>query len=129
MLPWGSQRIRQDCIIMLLRSLPFLGAVLSRFADTPTPLASCLDHALGGEKGLVAWPDDWFFQKNDVGRWNLDIKVEPAVVTSPKTADQVAAMIRCAASHQFKVQAKCGGHSYGNFGKYTPNVLVCGRRY
>ncbi|KAI1339409.1 FAD binding domain-containing protein [Xylariaceae sp. FL0016] len=79
-------------------------------------LVECLSSALSGNPDLVAYPNAPFYQSHDVGRWNLDIKVEPAAVTFPTSSEQVAAVVKCAVHLDLKVQAKCGGHSYGNFG-------------
>jgi len=66
---------------------------------------------------LVAFPDKHRYQKKDVRRYNLAINVTPTAVTYPKTAIQVAAIIKCASDFRLKVQARSGGHSYGNYGK------------
>jgi FAD/FMN-containing dehydrogenase len=71
--------------------------------------------ALGGNSDLYALPNDPLYQANDVKPYNQDIAVAPAAVTYPKTAEQVAAIIKCAVQAGLKVQARCGGHSYANY--------------
>ena len=72
--------------------------------------------AVSNDKNLVAFPDKRHYQKDDVRTYNLSIKVTPKAVTYPKTSAQVAAIVKCAVDFQLKVQARSGGHSYGNFG-------------
>lgn len=38
--------------------------------------------------------------------------IAPAAIIRPKSPEEVAAIVRCAAMHNLKVQAKSGGHSY-----------------
>ena len=78
-----------------------------------SPLTSCLSSALGSN---VAYPSNPLYQITDVRPYNLDIAVNPAAITYPSSAQQVAAVVQCAASGGYKVQARSGGHSYGNYG-------------
>ncbi len=82
-----------------------------------TPSGQCLLNAVGGNHNLVAFVGTPLYQDAYVKRWNLDIKVAPAAMTYPTTSDQVARIIKCANDANLKVQAKSGGHSYGNYGK------------
>jgi FAD/FMN-containing dehydrogenase len=66
--------------------------------------------------GSVAFPSDPFYQISDVKPYNLNIGVTPAAVSVPASAAQVAAIVKCAADRGYNVQAKSGGHSYGNYG-------------
>ena len=85
--------------------------------NTPSsPGAHCLLHALGGNSRLVFFPDYPFYEQIIVKPFNLNFPVTPAAVAFPETSEQVAAIVRCAADGGYKVQAKSGGHSYGNFG-------------
>ena len=79
-------------------------------------LATCLLAALGGNSDLVAFPIQANYTSDVVQPYNLDYPVRPAVVTFPQTAEQVAAIVRCAVESEYKVQPKSGGHSYGNYG-------------
>ena len=47
--------------------------------------------------------------------YNLRLVYEPAVITIPKTQDQVSSSVLCAAVAGLKVQAKSGGHSYASY--------------
>jgi FAD/FMN-containing dehydrogenase len=51
--------------------------------------------------------------------YNLNFPVTPAAIAFPKTSDQIAAIVKCAAENGYKVQARSGGHSYGNYGTYV----------
>lgn len=84
-------------------------------ASSGDNLKSCLKYALTGF-GSVAFPGDLFYQAVDVNRFNLNIPVTPAAVTFPTSSQQVAAVVKCAADNGYPVQAKSGGHSYGNYG-------------
>ncbi|KAH7363491.1 FAD binding domain-containing protein [Plectosphaerella cucumerina] len=86
-----------------------------------SPLAECLEDVCNGRSGCVGFPSDPLYQIKWVDRYNLltspwDIKVEPIAVTRPETTEEVAAFVKCAAENDVNVQAKSGGHSYGNYG-------------
>ncbi|KAF1944526.1 FAD-binding domain-containing protein [Clathrospora elynae] len=83
---------------------------------TSSPFQKCLESALGGNKDLVAVKDTPLFQLSHVRPYNLGIPVTPAAVTYPKTKDQIAAIVKCAVNNSLKVQPRCGGHSYANYG-------------
>ncbi|KAF1830620.1 FAD-binding domain-containing protein [Decorospora gaudefroyi] len=74
----------------------------------------CLEGAVG--KNNVAFKGASFFQISDVRPYNLDIPVTPAAVTYPETTEQIAAIVKCAVDNSLKVQPRCGGHSYANYG-------------
>lgn len=76
---------------------------------------TCLRDAVAGG-GSVAFPDALLYQAVDVKPYNLNFPVTPAAVTFPTTSDQVAAIVKCAADNGYPVQARSGGHSYGNYG-------------
>jgi FAD/FMN-containing dehydrogenase len=80
-----------------------------------TPLVKGIKAALGGNDDLYAFPTKITYQLEDVKPYNLTIPVKPAAVTYPKTATQVAAIIKCAVEAGLKVQARGGGHSYANY--------------
>lgn len=81
-------------------------------------IQTCLASAVGGDSALYAFPNKPLYQLLDVHPYNLDVAVSPVAVLYPKTSDQVAAIIKCAATG-YKVQARSGGHSYANFGKFS----------
>ena len=81
-----------------------------------TAIQKCLVDAVGGDKALLAHKDTPLFQLAHVKPYNLDIPVTPAAVTYPKSAEHVAAIVKCAADNDLKVQPRGGGHSYANYG-------------
>jgi FAD/FMN-containing dehydrogenase len=68
-------------------------------------------------KKLVALPSKDDYQFADVKPYNHEIKTAPVAVTYPTNPEQVQAIIKCANKWNMKVQARSGGHSYGNYGK------------
>ncbi|KAJ5096037.1 hypothetical protein NUU61_005393 [Penicillium alfredii] len=80
------------------------------------PGHDCFLAAVGNNTNLVAFPGEPFFPLRNLPLYNLNLPVAPAVITSPKTADQVSKIVRCADANGYKVQAYSGGHSYGNYG-------------
>ncbi|OKL62112.1 hypothetical protein UA08_02364 [Talaromyces atroroseus] len=76
----------------------------------------CLLNAVGNDPSLVAFPTALLYESVDVSPYNLDYPVTPAAVTFPETAEQISAIVQCAADADVKVQAKSGGHSYANYG-------------
>ncbi|PLB54572.1 FAD/FMN-containing dehydrogenase [Aspergillus steynii IBT 23096] len=76
----------------------------------------CLLSAVGGNRALVAFPDDPLYQATAVHPYNLNYPVTPAAVTYPETSEQVAAIVKCADKYDCKVQGRSGGHNYANFG-------------
>lgn len=83
--------------------------------STSVAVHDCLVDAVGGNEDLLAFSNDPLFQVSDVHPYNLDIDITPAAVTYPETADHIAGIVKCAAGAQLKVQARSGGHSYGNY--------------
>jgi hypothetical protein len=99
-----------------IRNLLLTATVASAaVASSGENLKSCLKYALP-DIGSVAFPGDLFYQVVDMNRYNLNIHVTPAAVTFPTSSQQVAAVVKCAANNGYPVQAKSGGHSYGNYG-------------
>ncbi|EMD61427.1 hypothetical protein GGP41_004043 [Bipolaris sorokiniana] len=74
----------------------------------------CLIKAVGDDN--AAFKGDPLYQVNDVKPYNLDIMITPTAVTYPGTADQVAAIVKCAAEYNLPVQSRSGGHSFANYG-------------
>lgn len=85
--------------------------------NTPsTAISKCLTTAVGGDGSLVTHKDTPLYQLTHVKPYNLDIPITPAAVTYPKSAEHIAAIVKCASEHNFKVQPRGGGHSYANYG-------------
>lgn len=76
--------------------------------------------ALGGQDHLIAFPTKLLYQFEDAKPYNLDYPIIPAAVTYPKTPEQIAKIIQFASTANLKVQARSGGHSYGNYGMFWP---------
>ncbi|TQB72086.1 hypothetical protein MPDQ_007158 [Monascus purpureus] len=87
-------------------------------------LHRCVLAAVGGNSSLTAFPGDPFYHISAVRPYNLNFPVTPAAIASPVTRDQVAAVIKCAVDGGHKVQARSGGHSYGNYGLGGTNNAV-----
>jgi len=91
----------------------FFNISMGQTSSAPTSaLRTCLSQAVGSSN--VAFPGP-FYQISDVKRYNLDIDSNPAAITYPSSNEQVASVITCARDHKAKVQARSGGHNYGNF--------------
>lgn len=84
----------------------------------------CLISAVGGNAAHVAFQDQLLYQATAVDVYNLNIPVTPAAVTYPQSADEVAAVVKCASEYDYKVQARSGGHSFGNYGMMTDKALL-----
>ncbi|KAJ5960834.1 uncharacterized protein N7479_007984 [Penicillium vulpinum] len=100
---------------MILRLL-FLavGAISVALTSPNEALKSCFQNTLT-DPGSFAFAGDLFYGLI-VNRYNLNIPTTPAAVAFPTSSQQVAAIVKCAAEHGYPVQAKSGGHSYGNYG-------------
>ncbi|KAF2086851.1 Glucooligosaccharide oxidase [Saccharata proteae CBS 121410] len=92
-----------------------MGGLTDR-SSTSGGLQSCLTNAVGGNHDLVAFPNKFLYQEEDVKPYNLDYEITPAAVTYPESADMVSAIVQCAAQYDVKCQARSGGHSYANYG-------------
>ncbi|KAJ4355081.1 hypothetical protein N0V95_003244 [Ascochyta clinopodiicola] len=81
-----------------------------------SPVQKCLESAVGGNKDLFALKGTPLFQIAHVKPYNLGISVTPAAVTYPETTEHISAIVKCAVENKLKVQPRCGGHSYANYG-------------
>lgn len=79
-------------------------------------LQTCINGIANGRSGFAAYPSQPLYQLAWVKPYNLDIKVHPEAVVRPKDSNDVAEVIKCATQNGYKVQAKSGGHSFGNYG-------------
>ncbi|KAL3432031.1 hypothetical protein BDV09DRAFT_206192 [Aspergillus tetrazonus] len=85
--------------------------------------ATCLLASVGGDSSLVAFPQQPNYP-NLVAPYNLDLLTTPAAIVFPEDTSQVAAAVKCAVDAGIKVQAKSGGHSYGNYGSPTDGLSI-----
>lgn len=92
--------------------------------DRIPSFSRCLVAALGGASSLALFPSQGANYTAVIEPYNLDIQVAPAAIVFPKTTSQVAGVVRCAAQAGVKVQPRCGGHSYGNYGSATGQLSV-----
>lgn len=79
-----------------------------------SPLESCLANALTSRADF-SLPKDPFYQLSAVKPYNTAFSITPAAVTRPRSSDEVAAVVKCAADQGLKVQPRSGGHNYANF--------------
>ncbi|KAJ5998167.1 hypothetical protein N7499_005454 [Penicillium canescens] len=84
----------------------------------------CLVSAVGGVAAHVAFQDTLLYQATAVELYNLNIPVTPAAVTYPQSTDEIAAVVKCASDYDYKVQARSGGHSFGNYGLGGQNGAI-----
>jgi FAD binding domain/Berberine and berberine like len=87
-------------------------------------LVKAVEAALDHDESLYAFPSKPLYEQEFVKPYNLDFKTKPVVVTFPKTAAQVAAVVKAATENGLKVQPKSGGHSFANFSSPDGGVLV-----
>ncbi|KAJ5203602.1 uncharacterized protein N7498_004481 [Penicillium cinerascens] len=85
--------------------------------------ATCLLVSVGRNSSGVAFPGQPNYAAL-VSPYNLDLLTTPAAIVFPQNAAQVAAAVKCAVNAGIKVQAKSGGHNYGNFGSSTGELSV-----
>lgn len=95
-------------------------------ASTSTTAAGreCLLSAVGGDAALVSFQNKLLYEVTAVHEYNLNFPVTPAAITFPETGEQVAAIVKCAAEYDYKVQARSGGHSFGNYGEQASKLEV-----
>lgn len=87
-------------------------------------LQTCLKSAVGGNSDLLATKGEPLFQIEHVKPYNLDIAVTPAAITYPETTEHISAIVKCAVENKLKVQPRCGGHSYANYGMIAQKLKV-----
>ena len=78
-----------------------------------SPLESCLTNALS--RADFSLPKDPLYQLTAVNAYNKAFTITPAAVTRPRNADEIAAVVKCAADQHLKVQPRSGGHSFADF--------------
>lgn len=78
-------------------------------------LAHCLLASVGGNSSLVDFPGQNNYN-TILAPYNLDVSSIPKAVIFPQSAQQVAKAVACAVKAGVKVQPRCGGHNYANYG-------------
>lgn len=89
------------------------GQLKSTMGNSTSALQRCIQAVANGRTGFAGFPGDASYQTFWVQPYNLDIKITPAAVVRPRTAEDVAGVVRCAVTNSVKIQARSGGHSYG----------------
>jgi hypothetical protein len=119
-----SLALQLSCIpiSLLLQSLSQMGN-----KPSTSVVNTCLTSAVGRRTSLLATKETALYQLVHVRPYNLDIPISPTAVTYPQSAEQVAAIVKCAVDNSLKVQPRSGGHSYANYGMhslyyYSPNL-------
>ncbi|CAG8041083.1 unnamed protein product [Penicillium nalgiovense] len=74
----------------------------------------CLVSAVG--PAHVTFQDALLYQTTAVDPYNLNVPVTPAAVTYPQSAEEIAAVVKCAAEYDYNAQDRSGGHSFSNYG-------------
>lgn len=115
--------------IRLISSLLVWSTVVvpGALAQADGNLRSCLEKAVGGQKSRVAWKSKFLFDLLDVHRYNLRYDTDPAAIVYPINAKEVGAIVVCAANAKVPVQARSGGHSFGNYGKFSRQLIDSNR--
>ncbi|KAF4967907.1 hypothetical protein FZEAL_10466 [Fusarium zealandicum] len=80
------------------------------------PLRDCLDAVCAVRGACVTYPGDLLTFALWSKPYNLEFPVTPAAVIRPDDATGVSGAVKCAQKNGYKVQARSGGHSYGNYG-------------
>ncbi|KAJ6485687.1 hypothetical protein C8R45DRAFT_1074889 [Mycena sanguinolenta] len=81
-----------------------------------SPLQLCLNNVFSSSTGSVSYPQDILYQIAEVKVYNQHIPITPAAVTRPITSEEISKIVQCAVASGVKIQARSGGHSYGNYG-------------
>lgn len=87
-------------------------------------LKDCIVKALNGKSSRAAFSNKFLFDILDVKRYNLAYDTDPIAVTYPESAQEVSGVVKCAAAANVFVQARSGGHSFGNYGESVP-MMKC----
>ncbi|KAH6606965.1 fad-binding [Trichoderma cornu-damae] len=82
--------------------------------STLSPIEACLSAICNGRIECYHMPTSNLDQSwNKL--YNLALDQYPRAIIRPNTADEVSQAVKCAKQNGYKVQARGGGHSYGNF--------------
>ena len=86
-------------------------AVLSSPLDVKVAVDNCLvsNSVPSDTPGTAEW-------ELDAAPFNVRMPFQPLSIAVPTTIEHIQAAVLCGAKAGVKVTAKCGGHSYANFG-------------
>ena len=109
--------------LSLIQSLLILTSLCPQFLLADNAFKSCLKTAVGGDSDRLAFPGfpNLFYDATDVKRYNLYYNIEPAAISYPESAQEVGKLVKCAAQNSVKVQARSGGHSFGDYCMSPPD--------
>ena len=93
---------------------------VSNYAAMGNKPSSPIQKCLGGASKDVVFNNDPLFQLSHVKPYNLGVPSKPTAVTYPESTDEIANIVKCAVDNSLKVQPRCGGHSYANYGMWSP---------
>ena len=85
---------------------------------TPETIArytACIAQAVSGNSSQFVVPTSPNYA-SELDIYNLDNVVTPSAIAFPNSAEEVAALVKCAADAKIAVQPLSGGHSFDNFG-------------
>jgi hypothetical protein len=103
-------------------SIAFVALFLSfSLTAAQSVFKSCLKSAIS-DSSRLAFPG-LFYDLIHVHRYNLYYDIDPAAVAYPENAQEVSKLVKCAAQNKVKVQARSGGHSFGDYCMFK-NMLV-----
>lgn len=80
-------------------------------------LRQALLNAVSGDRRLLTFPEQSFYRLAIVG-CNLEIAIRPMAILFPKTVEHIQGIVGCAKEFGLHIQARSGGHSYGNYSEY-----------
>ncbi|KAG0357581.1 hypothetical protein BG005_003365 [Podila minutissima] len=80
-----------------------------------TDLIACLQQINGSSNSVLTAPSSKAYNTDRLG-FNLRFNYKPAAIFHPRSEDDGAAAIRCAALHNVAVVPRSGGHSYEGYG-------------
>lgn len=92
-----------------------LGLLVSLAQGVAFNKHAALEDCLSGSSTVVdeVGSDDY---NRDITPFNKRLPYTPAAIAVPTTVDQIQAAVACGAKLEYKVTAKCGGHSYASLG-------------
>jgi FAD/FMN-containing dehydrogenase len=99
--------MKYSALILVAVALTIEASVL----DVQAVLGDCLTSSKVPTDNLGT--EDW---KLDGAVFNVRLPYKPISIAVPATIEDVQAAVKCATKAGVKVTAKCGGHSWANFG-------------
>ncbi|KAM0256104.1 hypothetical protein ACHAQJ_005191 [Trichoderma viride] len=82
--------------------------------STLSPIETCISAVCNGRLECYHMPKSNLDQSwNKL--YNLALHQYPQIIIRPNDASEVSQAVKCASENGYKVQARSGGHSYGNF--------------